>query len=138
MLSEPVKKKHSVSGFDDRIMYASSEMQGWKISMEDAHAIILKLLDKKGYSYFGVFDGHAHYSCRKLHDRIAKDYQFEIDLKTAIQNGFLGTDDDLKNDPQLLLPLKFSELLLESIEKLSSAIISICIVTLNRFDYCQV
>ncbi|CAG8828036.1 10716_t:CDS:1, partial [Dentiscutata erythropus] len=58
-LSEPVKEKHTVSGHDERILYASSAMQGWRISMEDAHTATLKLLDKKGYSYFGVYDGHG-------------------------------------------------------------------------------
>ncbi|CAG8577052.1 10948_t:CDS:2, partial [Racocetra persica] len=104
-LSEPVKEKHTVSGHDDRILYASSAMQGWRISMEDAHTATLKLLDKKGYSYFGVYDGHggqnvAKYSGNNLHARIARDKDFDKDLKAAIQNGFLGTDDDLKNDPQ--------------------------------------
>ncbi|CAG8771746.1 18171_t:CDS:2 [Gigaspora margarita] len=104
-LSEPVKEKHTVSGHDDRILYASSAMQGWRISMEDAHTAALKLLDKKGYSYFGVYDGHggqnvAKYSGNFLHARIAKDENFETDLSKAIQAGFLATDNDLKNDPQ--------------------------------------
>ncbi|CAG8764318.1 23058_t:CDS:2 [Gigaspora margarita] len=79
-------------------------MQGWRSSMEDAHTTILKLPAKKGYSYFGVYDGHrqnaAKYTGNHLHVRIAKDGTFEADLTTAIQNGFLATDDDLKNDPQ--------------------------------------
>ncbi|CAG8644479.1 18607_t:CDS:2 [Gigaspora margarita] len=73
--------------------------------MEDAHTATLKLLNKKGYSYFGVYDGHdgesvAKYCGNNLHTRITKDAQFETNLVAAIQNGFLGTDDDLKNDPQ--------------------------------------
>ncbi|KAF0543782.1 PP2C-domain-containing protein [Gigaspora margarita] len=66
------------------------------------HTATLKLLDKKGYSYFGVYDGEsvAKYCGNNLHTRIAKDAQFETNLVAAIQNGFLGTDDDLKNDSQ--------------------------------------
>ncbi|KAF0436962.1 PP2C-domain-containing protein [Gigaspora margarita] len=80
-------------------------MQGWRSNMEDAHTAILKLSAKKGYSYFGVYDGHsgqnaAKYTGNHLHVRISKDGTFEADLTTAIQNGFLATDDDLKNDPQ--------------------------------------
>ncbi|CAG8617066.1 5293_t:CDS:2, partial [Gigaspora rosea] len=98
-LSEPVKEKHTVSGHDDRILYASSAMQGWRISMEDAHTAALKLLDKKGYSYFGVYDGHggqnvAKYSGNFLHARIAKDEKFETDLSKAIQS-----DPQFQNDP---------------------------------------
>ncbi|CAG8723836.1 21579_t:CDS:2, partial [Cetraspora pellucida] len=104
-LSEPVKEKHTVSGKDNRILYASSAMQGWRISMEDAHTATLTLLDKKNYSYFGVYDGHggqnvAKYSGNNLHARIAKDDKFDTDLEKAIQNGFLDTDEDLKKDPQ--------------------------------------
>ncbi|CAG8552327.1 7395_t:CDS:2 [Gigaspora margarita] len=57
-LSEPNKEKYTSSYNDAHILYALFAMQGWRISMEDAHTAELKLLDKKGYSYFGVFDGH--------------------------------------------------------------------------------
>ncbi|CAG8603244.1 21536_t:CDS:2 [Dentiscutata erythropus] len=105
-LSEPAKEKLTFSDHDDRILYASSSMQGWRISMEDAHTTQLKLLDKKEYSYFGVFDGHsgqkvAKYSEENLHVRIANDSKFETDIISAIKNGFLGTDDDMKNNPSL-------------------------------------
>ncbi|KAF0485831.1 PP2C-domain-containing protein [Gigaspora margarita] len=105
-LSEPNKEKYTSSDNDARILHASSAMQGWRISMEDAHTAKLKLLDKKGYSYFGVFDGHgeqnvANYSGKNLHIRIAKDNKIETDIETAIKNSFLGTDDDMKNDPKL-------------------------------------
>lgn len=104
-LSEPVKDKHSDGGSDKRIVYASSAMQGWRISMEDAHTAELTLKDKIGYSFFGVYDGHggqnvAKYSGAHLHERIARDEKFSIDLEVAIKNGFLGTDEDLRNDPQ--------------------------------------
>ncbi|KAG9546096.1 hypothetical protein KCU79_g16131, partial [Aureobasidium melanogenum] len=47
-LSEPVVEKHSGSGQDDRIFYGISCMQGWRISMEDAHATILDLQPLEG------------------------------------------------------------------------------------------
>jgi len=58
-LSEPVKDKVSSSDHDSRLVYASSAMQGWRISMEDAHTTELKLIDRPGYSFFGVYDGHG-------------------------------------------------------------------------------
>ncbi|CAG8447302.1 5388_t:CDS:2 [Acaulospora morrowiae] len=102
-LSEPVREKHSANGHDERLMYASSAMQGWRISMEDAHTTLLQILDKKGYSFFGVYDGHggqnvAKYSGVHLHDRIVKDSNFGKDIEKAIKNGFLGIDEDLRND----------------------------------------
>ncbi|PKC67547.1 PP2C-domain-containing protein [Rhizophagus irregularis] len=104
-LSEPVKEKHSDSGHDDRLLFASSAMQGWRISMEDAHTAELTLADKKGYSFFGVYDGHggqniAKYSGAHLHERIARDPAFPNNIEEAIKSGFLGTDEDLRNDSQ--------------------------------------
>lgn len=104
-LSEPVKEKHSDSGHDDRLIFASSAMQGWRISMEDAHTAELTLADKKGYSFFGVYDGHggqniAKYSGAHLHERIARDPAFPNNIEEAIKSGFLGTDEDLRNDSQ--------------------------------------
>jgi protein phosphatase 2C family protein 2/3 len=101
-LSEPVKEKHSDIGFDERLLFASSAMQGWRISMEDAHTTELTLKDKKGYSFFGVYDGHggqniAKYSGAHLHERIARDPAFPNNIEVAIKSGFLGTDEDLRN-----------------------------------------
>lgn len=47
----------------DSLAWAVSEMQGWRLTMEDAHAGILDLgeRDKEGKktSFFAVFDGHG-------------------------------------------------------------------------------
>jgi protein phosphatase 2C family protein 2/3 len=83
-------------------------MQGWRISMEDAHATVLDLqaLDGDGkptpadqrLSFFGVYDGHggdkvAIYTGDNLHKIVAKQEAFkEGDLKKALQDGFLATD----------------------------------------------
>ncbi|CAG8597815.1 13510_t:CDS:10 [Ambispora gerdemannii] len=105
-LSEPIKEKHSSSDKDGRLMYAASAMQGWRISMEDAHTTILELDNHKGHSFFAVYDGHggqnvAKYSGNHLHDRIVGNEEFaKKNYHEAIKNGFLGTDDDLRKDPQ--------------------------------------
>jgi protein phosphatase 2C family protein 2/3 len=83
-------------------------MQGWRISMEDAHACILDLqaaLDggkpteaDKRLAFFGVYDGHggdkvAIYTGEHLHEIVAKQDAFaEGDIKKALQDGFLATD----------------------------------------------
>jgi serine/threonine protein phosphatase PrpC len=83
-------------------------MQGWRISMEDAHANILDLKAPKAsealsdaehrISFFGVYDGHggdkvALYSGEHLHEIIAKQEAFKRgDLEKAIKDGFLATD----------------------------------------------
>ena len=58
-LSSPDVKKDSCDGQspDGLIRYGSSCMQGWRMSMEDAH--ITDPEYGKEESLFGVFDGHG-------------------------------------------------------------------------------
>ncbi|KZM24371.1 metal ion binding [Ascochyta rabiei] len=115
-LSEPVVDKHSESGDGETFIFGTSSMQGWRISMEDAHACILDLqaaveggkpteADKR-LAYFGVYDGHggdkvAIYTGEHLHEIIAKQEAFKAgDLKKALQDGFLATDRAILSDPR--------------------------------------
>jgi protein phosphatase 2C family protein 2/3 len=87
-------------------------MQGWRISMEDAHANVLDLrsdatnapngtVDSPSHqriSFFGVYDGHggdkvAIFTGEHLHAIIAKQEAFKSgDYEKAIKDGFLATD----------------------------------------------
>lgn len=84
-------------------------MQGWRISMEDAHACILDLQPLEGddlkpagsdlrISYFGVYDGHggdkvALYTGDHLHKIIAKQDVFKSgNFEQALKDGFLAID----------------------------------------------
>jgi len=116
-LSEPVVEKHSADGHDERLMYGVSSMQGWRISMEDAHATILDLkagddentkltaLDQR-LSFFGVYDGHggdkvALYTGDNLHKIIAKQEAWKAgNLEQALKDGFLATDRAILSDPK--------------------------------------
>ncbi|KAJ3124814.1 Protein phosphatase 2C 2 [Nowakowskiella sp. JEL0407] len=103
-LSEPVVDKHTTSDSDDRILWGASEMQGWRLSMEDAHTTILRLVEEKKVSFFAVYDGHgganvAQYAGKHLHTRIAKEKEFEKgEYSAALKNGFLNFDVDIKQD----------------------------------------
>ena len=83
-------------------------MQGWRISMEDAHPCLLDLnattegskpteADKR-LAFFGVYDGHggdkvAIYTGEHLHHIITKQEAYKSgDLKKALQDGFLAAD----------------------------------------------
>ncbi|KAL1918173.1 uncharacterized protein VTP21DRAFT_3439 [Calcarisporiella thermophila] len=107
-LSEPIVDKHSTHGEDDarRLAYGASCMQGWRLTMEDAHTTLLKIDEAPGLGFFAVFDGHggrsaAVYCGEQLHSRIIKDDAFgRADYATAIKNGFLGIDMDLRQDPE--------------------------------------
>ena len=85
-------------------------MQGWRITMEDAHACILNLLPEGSdtesvngnieskVSFFGVYDGHggdkvAIYTGNNLHKIVAKQEAFQKgDYEQALKDGFLATD----------------------------------------------
>lgn len=59
-LDKPKKEKESESGEGNGLQYALCSMQGWRVEMEDAHAIKIGLAPgMKNCSYFAVFDGHA-------------------------------------------------------------------------------
>ena len=60
-LSEPVTIKVSDSGEDGRHYFGVSSMQGWRVSMEDAHSAVLDLAPESGkpIAWFAVYDGHG-------------------------------------------------------------------------------
>ncbi|KAF5369449.1 hypothetical protein D9758_002670 [Tetrapyrgos nigripes] len=106
-LSSPATTKKTETGENDRFAYAISEMQGWRITMEDAHAIVLDLDEGSSESntFFAVYDGHgggsvAKFAGQNVHKRLLseesyKEKQYDIALKKA----FLGTDEDLLAAP---------------------------------------
>lgn len=104
-LSEPVTEKITGSGGNDSVLYAYSEMQGWRISMEDSHATILDITNaahKNVGNFFGVYDGHggssiAQYCGRRLHNVLIEEDQFKDGQYTqALQKAFINLDEDLK------------------------------------------
>jgi hypothetical protein len=114
-LSEPVVEKSSAHGEDERMIYGVSAMQGWRISMEDAHTTVLDLLasnpkaakaHKSKLSFFGVFDGHggdkvALFAGENIHNIIAKQDTFKAgNYEQALKDGFLATDRAILNDPK--------------------------------------
>lgn len=90
-------------------------MQGWRISMEDAHAAILDLQvenntheskpvpPEERISFFGVYDGHgghkvAGFAGNNIHKIIAKQEAFtKGDFEQALKDGFLATDRAILN-----------------------------------------
>ncbi|KAK3378592.1 phosphatase 2C-domain-containing protein [Podospora didyma] len=114
-LSEPVVEKASANGGDERLIYGVSAMQGWRISMEDAHTTVLDLLagnpkaaktHASRISFFGVYDGHggdkvALFSGENIHNIIANQETFKAgNYEQALKDGFLATDRAILNDPK--------------------------------------
>lgn len=52
-LSEPITAKQSSFLQNSDVKVGSSSMQGWRISMEDAHTHILNLSEDKDSAFFG-------------------------------------------------------------------------------------
>ncbi|KAG6918764.1 hypothetical protein DXG01_011955 [Tephrocybe rancida] len=106
-LSSPATKKYSESGGDDRFSFGVSEMQGWRISMEDAHAIVLDLdRDKEASNaFFAVYDGHgggtvAKFAGSNVHKRLVEEETYKQgQYEAAMKRAFLGTDEDLLANP---------------------------------------
>lgn len=97
-------------------------MQGWRISMEDAHTTVLDLLASNAdasknhpqrLSFFGVFDGHggdkvALFTGDNIHNIIAKQDTFKAgNYEQALKDGFLATDRAILNGTTFLtFPLR--------------------------------
>lgn len=104
----------SDKGEDERLIYGMSAMQGWRISMEDAHATVLDLKSGDGpngdaangsekLSFFGVYDGHggdkvALFAGENVHNIVAKQDSYKKgDLAQGLKDGFLATDRAILN-----------------------------------------
>ncbi|GAA6063353.1 hypothetical protein JCM10212_004399 [Sporobolomyces blumeae] len=114
VLSEPETTKHTQSGHDERLAWAVSEMQGWRLTMEDSHAGILSLGTPEGQppapvkertSFFAVYDGHggstvAKFAGDTVHHRLAaNEHAKKKDWHAGLKRAFLETDEDLRANP---------------------------------------
>ncbi|KAK9470991.1 phosphatase 2C-like domain-containing protein, partial [Dipodascopsis tothii] len=113
LLSDPVVDKVSDSGENDIVVFGTSSMQGWRITMEDAHAAVLDLQREDGRQppddkvcFFGVYDGHggkkaAIYAGDHLHNIVARQAAYaKGDYEQALKDGFLSTDRAIMQDAE--------------------------------------
>ncbi|KAG1734768.1 phosphatase 2C-like domain-containing protein [Suillus occidentalis] len=84
-------------GENDRYLFAVSEMQGWRITMEDAHATMLVLEENSANknTFFAIYDGHSGSTTRL----VLEDAYHEKRYDEALKKAFLSTDEDLLADP---------------------------------------
>lgn len=105
-LSEPVTTKESSICRDSNYNVASCAMQGWRISMEDAHTHLLACPDDEKAAFFAVYDGHggarvAQFAGMHLHKRVIGHELFaKGDVAGALKGGFFKLDEDLRNDEE--------------------------------------
>lgn len=98
-LSSPNTTKTSEDGENHFLRYGVSAMQGWRMSMEDAHISTPDL--EENVSLFAVFDGHggaevAKFCADKFGDELKKNQAFkEKKYKDALEQTFLRMDEIL-------------------------------------------
>lgn len=103
-LSEPVTSKETSCCQNNFVKVGSSCMQGWRITMEDAHIHLLSLPNDKDTCFFGVFDGHggskvAQYAGEHLYKKVITRPEYsEGRIADALKYGFLDLDEDMIKD----------------------------------------
>ncbi|VDK68607.1 unnamed protein product [Litomosoides sigmodontis] len=101
-LNKPITEKVSECGGNDRISYAATSMQGWRINQEDAHNCIVNYDGDS--SFFAVYDGHggsevARYSAHHLPDMLKRNNSwFSGNYVKAMQDTFLELDELLRTE----------------------------------------
>ncbi|XP_029283234.1 protein phosphatase 1G [Cottoperca gobio] len=95
-LSQPNTTKTSTDGGNSNMSYGFSAMQGWRVSMEDAHNCILEFDEET--AMFSVYDGHggeevALYCSKYLPDIIKEQKTYKDGkLQKALEDAFLFID----------------------------------------------
>ncbi|KAK9069833.1 hypothetical protein SSX86_010229 [Deinandra increscens subsp. villosa] len=99
-LSTPKTDKFSQDGENENVRYGLSSMQGWRTSMEDAHAAYPDL--DCSTSFFGVYDGHggqavSKFCAKYLHQQVIKHEAYSSgDIGTAVQKSFIRMDEMMR------------------------------------------
>jgi protein phosphatase 1G len=104
-MSKPSTHKKTQFGESLKVSFASSEMQGWRMSMEDSKVINLSL--DENTMIFAVFDGHGGGEVAKFVSRhfcalLLKNRFFEAgDLENALVSTFVLIDEVLRNEESI-------------------------------------
>ncbi|KAI5392325.1 hypothetical protein KIW84_076927 [Lathyrus oleraceus] len=99
-LSAPKTEKASEDGENGMLRFGLSSMQGWRASMEDAHAAHPYL--DESTSYFGVYDGHggkavSKFCAKFLHQQVLRHEAYLAgDIATSLQKSFLRMDEMMR------------------------------------------
>lgn len=99
-LSAPITEKKTSYGENSKVFYASSEMQGWRNTMEDAKIVNLNL--DTDTMLFGVFDGHGG---KEVAEFVSKHFCIELincrayragNYEQALKDTFMRMDELLR------------------------------------------
>ncbi|KAJ8416072.1 hypothetical protein AAFF_G00380940 [Aldrovandia affinis] len=101
-LSQPNTVKSAADGGNKNMGYGYAAMQGWRVSMEDAHNCIPELDDET--AMFAVYDGHGGEEvalyCSKYLPEIIKEQTAYKDgkLQKALEDAFLAIDSRMTSE----------------------------------------
>ncbi|KAM6977366.1 protein phosphatase 1G [Aplochiton taeniatus] len=101
-LSQPNTTKTSADGGSEKMSYGFSAMQGWRVSMEDAHNCIPEM--DEDTAMFAVYDGHggeevALYCSKYLPDVIKEQKTYKDGkLQKALEEAFLAIDSKITTE----------------------------------------
>jgi len=89
------------------MFYSTTAMQGWRVTMEDAHVAELSLDEgvETSNAFFAVYDGHSGGAMSKfaggnVHKSLVSEGAYrEKRYEEALKSAFLGTDEDWRANP---------------------------------------
>mmetsp|Transcript_14233 Transcript_14233/g.26851 ORF Transcript_14233/g.26851 Transcript_14233/m.26851 type:complete len:306 (+) Transcript_14233:354-1271(+) len=105
--SSPLTEKDTTIGEDSRLIYAASDMQGWRMTMEDARITNLTVGTA---AVFAVFDGHGGTEVSKF---TARHFCEELEFNTSFRSGNIEQaliETFLRIDQMLEMPQHLTEL----------------------------
>ncbi len=98
LLAAPRTEKTTEGATNGTISWGSCSMQGWRRSMEDAHAAVMDIAGG-GVHFFAVYDGHggaevAEFCSRHLHSELLchKEFKEGGDIGLACSETFIHMD----------------------------------------------
>ena len=62
-LDKPIVDKRCENVQANGLRGGAAEMQGWRVTMEDAHTMVPSIEGAPDHAFFAVYDGHGGRSC---------------------------------------------------------------------------
>ena len=97
-LEKPITDKSNGQGEGNGLQYGYSSMQGWRMSMEDAHTTVPTVPGLGSCSFYGVYDGHCGHTIAKYSsENLLNEFLNHSDLRDII-----NSEDNQKIDPAII------------------------------------
>ena len=87
-LDRPITTKETTHGEGNGLRYGVSSMQGWRMSMEDAHTTVPVVPGMDKCSFYAVFDGHCGPTIAKYSsENLLMEFLKHPDLSAFVNSG---------------------------------------------------